>query len=65
MKPLLSDITKTLTGYYEVSVLYPPDRLYTYKLTSARDVDLVRFYAGRGWTNRLVRLVKTKEVRKI
>ena len=65
MKPLLSDITKTMSGYYEVSVLYPPDRLYTYRLTSARDVDLVRYYASNGWTNRLIKLIKTKEVRKI
>jgi len=62
IKPLLSDITKMLTGYYEVGVLYPPDRLYTYKLTSARDVDRVRLYARRGYTNRLIKLIKTKEV---
>jgi len=62
MKPLLESITKTLTGYYEVSVLYPPGRLYTYKITSARDVERVRFYASKGWTNRLIRLIKTKEV---
>ena len=62
MKPLLSDIIKTLTGYYEVGVLYPPGRLYTYKLTSARDVERVRFYASKGYTNRLIKLIKTKEV---
>jgi len=64
MTPKLESIIKTLTGYYEVGILYPPDRLYTYKLTSARDVDLVRFYAGKGYTNRLVKLIKTKEVLK-
>jgi len=62
MKPLLESITKTLTGYYEVGVLYPLGRLYTYKITSGRDVEKIRFYASKGWTNRLIKLIKTKEV---
>ena len=47
MSPKLESIERDIFGCHFVSVLYPTGA-YTYKLTSARDVDRVRYYADKG-----------------
>ena len=59
MKPKVESIVKQTAGYYEVGVIYPPlSKVYTYMISNARDIAALKLYVRKGYTNRIIRLVK-------
>lgn len=63
MKPRLEGHSKTFAGYFEVVIAYGKDS-YIYKITNERDLYKIKLYANKGWTNRLISLVKQFPYRK-
>lgn len=62
MQLLIESIINQPTGYKEISILFPHNKLYTYKVTNTRDLNRLKYFIGKGWTGDAVRLIRKFEV---
>jgi len=60
LKPIIISIEKDISGCHFVSVAYPENKVYEYKINCSNDIETIKFFRDKGFTNKWIRLLKMK-----
>ena len=60
LKPTIISIEKDISGCHFVSVVYPENKVYEYKIKNYKDIETIRFLNDKGFTGKWVKFIKKK-----
>jgi len=60
LKPTIISIEKDISGCHFICVVYPENKVYEYKIKNSKDIETIRFFRDKGFTNKWLRFLKER-----